>query len=147
VSRLKLGETMAGRMGVVCFRSKNDLASFAGVTGVAGPLLSREEVSLPVLLRKLRSMVEKSESLAEETDPADDPEILRISGAVRAWTLVVEINSVGKDMRLRSIVPGAYLTVVLRIIGVCCSVLRLTRLVKAREIDIVRREQSVRLVK
>jgi hypothetical protein len=39
------------------------------------------------------------------------------------------------------------LTVVLRIIGVCCSVLRLTRLVKAREIDIVRREQSVRLVK
>lgn len=133
----RLGEAMAGRSGVVCFRSKNDLASVAGVTGVAGPLLSTEELSLPALVRKLRSMVEKSESLLDETEPADEPEILRISGAVKAWTLVVEISSVGREMRLRSIVPGAYLTVVLRGMGTCCSTLRLTRLVKAREIDMV----------
>ena len=133
--KLKLGEAMAGRTGVI-FASKNDFASVAGVTGVAGPLLSTEEVSLLVLLRKLRSMVEKSESLAELIDPADDPETSRMSGAVKAWTLVVEISSVGKEIRLRSMVPGAYLTVVLRSIGVWFSVLRLTRLVKARERDI-----------
>ncbi len=139
VSRLKLkfGEAMAGSIGAVSFVSKNDFASVAGVIGVAGPLLSREAVSLPVLLRKLRSMVEKSESFPELIDPADDPDMFRMSGAVRAWTLVVEINSVGREMRLRSIVPGAYLTVVLRSIGVWFSVLRLTRLVKARERDIV----------
>jgi len=127
---------MAGRRGV-CFRSKNDLASVAGVTGVAGPLLSTDEVSLPAWVRKLRSIVEKSESLPDEIDPVEDPEMLRISGAVRAWTLVVEISSVGREMRLRSMVPGAYLTVVLRCMGTC-SVLRLTRLVNAREIDIFR---------
>jgi hypothetical protein len=133
----KLGDMTEGRIGLVCFRSKNDLASVAGVTGVAGPLLSTEELSLPVLVRKLRSIVEKSESFADEIDPEDDPEMFRMSGAVSAWTLVVEISSVGREMRLRSIVPGAYLTVVLRIIGACCSTLRLTRFVKAREIDIV----------
>lgn len=82
-------------------------------------------------------MVEKSESLLDEIDPVVDPEMLRISGAVRAWTLVVEISSVGREMRFRSMVPGAYLTVVLRCIGTC-SVFRLTRLVNAREIDIFR---------
>jgi hypothetical protein len=133
----KLGDMTEGRIGLVCFRSKNDLASVAGVTGVAGPLLSTEELSLPVLVRKLRSIVEKSESFADEIDPEDDAEMLRMSGAFNAWTLVVEISSVGREMRLRSIVPGAYLTVVLRIIGACCSTLRLTRFVKAREIDIV----------
>lgn len=65
--------------------SKNDRApSFAGVTGVAGPLLSTDEVSLPALLRKLRSMVEKSDSRVEEREPVVDPEVLRISGAVKA---------------------------------------------------------------
>ena len=84
-------------------------------------------------------MVEKSESLPEETEPEEDPEMLRISGAVNAWTLVVEINSVGREMRLRLMVPGAYLTVVLRwtVTAADCSVLRLMRLVKARERDIV----------
>jgi len=70
---------------VVNFRSKNDLLSlFVGVTGVAGPLLSMEELSLPALVRKLRSMVEKSESLAEESEPVEDPDMLRMSGAVNA---------------------------------------------------------------
>src|ERR1700709_970352 len=53
----KPGEAIGGRTGEVSFRSKNDLASVAGVIGVAGPLLSTEDVSLPVLVRKLRSMV------------------------------------------------------------------------------------------
>jgi len=141
----KLGEAIDGRMGEVSFRSKNDLASVAGVIGVAGPLLSTEDVSLPVLVRKLRSMVEKSESLPDESDPVEDPERLRISGAVNAWTLVVEISSVGREMRLRSIVPGAYLTVVLRGIAIC-SVLRLTRLVNARERDIVEAGSMMRTV-
>jgi len=141
----RLGEAIDGRMGEVNFRSKNDFASVAGVTGVPGPLLSTEEVSLPVLVRKLRSMVEKSESLPDEIDPAEEPEMLRISGAVNAWTLVVEISSVGREMRLRSMVPGAYLTVVLRGI-VVCSVLRLTRLVNAREIDIVEEDSMMRTV-
>lgn len=133
----RLGEAMAGREGVPCFRSKNELApSVAGVTGVAGPLLSTDELSFPVLERKLLSMVEKSESLADEIDPVDDPEVLRMSGAVKACTLVVEINSVGKEMRVRSMVPDGYLTVALLCIG-SCSMLRRTRLVNAREIDIV----------
>jgi len=136
ISNSKLGEAMAGRSGVLDFTSKKDLASVAGVTGVAGPLLSTEEVSLPVLVRKLRSMVEKSESLAEEMEPDEEPEMLRMSGAVKAWTLVVEINSVGRDMRLRLMVPGVYLTVLLRSTG-AFSVFRRTRLVNARDRDIV----------
>jgi len=108
--------TIAGRAGTGCFASKNDLASsVAGVTGVAGPLLSMDEVSLPALLRKLRSMVEKSEeSLLKERETAEEPEALRISGAFKACTLVVEINSVGSDMRLRLIVPKECLTLVPR---------------------------------
>lgn len=133
-----VGEAMEGSMEVL-FKSKNDLSpSFAGVTGVAGPLLSMEELSLPVLVRKLRSMVEKSESLTEENDPDEDPEMDRISGAFKAWTLVVEINSVGREIRLRSMVPVANLTVVLRCRGAAaCSMLRLTRLVKERARDMV----------
>lgn len=109
------GEARAGMADTGSFTSKNDLvSSVAGVTGVAGPLLSIDEVSLPVLLRKLRSMVEKSDSFPEKNEPADDPELLRMSGAVNAWTLVVEINSVGREMRLRLMVPGEYLTLVPR---------------------------------
>lgn len=43
-------------------------------------------------------MVEKSDSLAEEIDPDDEPDMVRISGAVNAWTLVVDINSVGNEI-------------------------------------------------
>jgi hypothetical protein len=104
------GNAIAGRLGTGCFASKNDLASsVAGVTGVAGPLLSRDEPSLLERLRKLRSIVEKSESFPV-IEPAVDDERLRISGAVKAWTLVVEINSVGREMRVRLIVPWGYRT-------------------------------------
>jgi len=111
-------EAIVGRDGIGCFTSKNDREpSLAGVTGVAGPLLSMEEASLALLLpllRKLRSMVEKSESLLEEIEPVEEPEAVRMSGAVKACTFVVEINSVGNEMRLRLIVPAAYLTLVPR---------------------------------
>ena len=104
---------MAGSKGA-CLESKNDRPSFAGVIGVAGPLLSSDEASLAELERKLRSMVEKSESLAEPIEPVEDSEACRMSGAVKAWTLVVEINSVGSEMRLRLIVPETCLKLVPR---------------------------------
>lgn len=126
-----------GRTEVDILESKKDLmSSLAGVMGVAGPLLSIEEESLPTLLRKLRSMVEKSESIEDMSEPAEDPDTLRMSGAVKACTLVVEMSSVGNDMRLRLMVPGGYLTVFPRTTGVWSS-LRLLRLVKARARDIV----------
>lgn len=105
-----------GRTETDCFTSKKDLtSSVAGVTGVAGPLLSTdEEESLLDRLRKLRSIVEKSESFTEETEPAEEEEALRMSGAVKACTLVVEINSVGREMRLRLMVPCGYRTLVPR---------------------------------
>jgi len=96
------------------FTSKNDLtSSIGGVVGVMGEE-SIEDVSVPELFRKLRSIVEKSESLPECIDEPEDPEILRISGAVKAWTFVVEISSVGREIRWRLMVPGAYLTLVPR---------------------------------
>lgn len=114
----------------------------AGVIGVAGPLLSMDEVSLAALLRKLRSMVEKSESLLREIDPAEEPEALRISGAINAWTFVVESSSVGREMRLRLIVPGVYLTLVPRW-GVW-SIPRFVRRVNARARDIVEADTAMR---
>jgi len=83
---------------------------------------------------KLRSILEKSDSLPESTE-AEEPLSDAISGAVRAWRFVVEINSVGRDIKLRLMVPAAYLTLVPRL-GVGCS-LRLFRLVKARASDMV----------
>ncbi len=68
------------------------------MTGVAGPLSSMDDVSLEALLRKLRSIVEKSESLAEEIEAVEEPEAVRMSGAVKAWTFVVEISSVGSEI-------------------------------------------------
>lgn len=101
------GEARAGTAEIGSFALKKALPlSLAGVIGVAGPLLSIDEASLPELLRKLRSMVEKSDSLPLEMIEADEePETLRISGAVNACTLVVEINSVGREIKLRLIVP------------------------------------------
>ncbi len=129
-------EAIVGRAETDCFTSKKDReSSLAGVTGVAGPLLSMEEESLALLLpllRKLRSMVEKSESLLDEIEPVEEPEALRMSGAVKACTFVVEINSVGSEMRLRLIVPGAYLTLVPRWGESGWSTLRLLRRVNAR---------------
>lgn len=115
--------------------SKKDFtSSMGGVMGVTGDE-SIDEESLPERPRKLRSMVEKSESLPELIEePEDDAEMLRMSGAVRAWRFVVEINSVGREIILRVMVPCACLTVPLRV--VICSPPRLTRLVKALAKDI-----------
>jgi hypothetical protein len=73
---------------------------------------SVEEVSGEVagVLRKLLEMDEKSESSAERKEALDEAlEADRISGALKAWTLVVERSSVGKEILERSMVPAAYL--------------------------------------
>lgn len=88
-------------------------------------------------------MVEKSESFPDEIEPVDDPETLRISGAVKAWTLVVEINSVGREIRLRLMVPWGNLTLVPRW-GISWSTLRLVRRVNARARDMVEEDMMAR---
>lgn len=58
---------------------------------------------------KVLEMLEKSESLPELMEaPEDEALRLLMSGALKALTFVVEINSVGREMRFRSIVPGKY---------------------------------------
>lgn len=95
------------------------------------------------LVRKLRSMVEKSEScpecVDEELEEDDVSETLRMSGAVKACTFVVDINSVGREMLLRSIVPGVYRTVLplTGVDGVPSSLCRFKRLVKALARDML----------
>ena len=80
---------------------------------------------------KLRSMYEKSESSAERSDEfEEDDETERMSGALSACTLVVESSSVGIEIRLRWIVPGAYLTLPSRA-GKAATASRFVRLVKA----------------
>lgn len=89
----RLGTTGVSGVGIevstigvgVAFRSKNDLeCSIGGVIGVAGDEMSIEESSLP-FPRKLRSMVEKSESFPECIESLEDfVEIDRMSGAVKA---------------------------------------------------------------
>ncbi len=72
-----------------------------------------EEVSGDVagVLRRLLDMdAEKSESSAERKEAFDEAlEMDLMSGAFNAWTLVVERNSVGKEILERSIVPVRYL--------------------------------------
>ena len=110
-----------------------------GVNGVIGLRSEEEELSA---VRKLLPMLEKSLSLwmelAEDELVSDPPETLRMSGALRAWTLVVERSSVGREILARLIVPGAYLTVQDR--GRVFSsprVCALARLVKLRTRDMV----------
>ena len=80
---------------------------------------------------KLRSMCAKSESSAERSDEfEEEDETERISGALSACTLVVESNSVGIEIRLRWIVPGAYLTLPSRT-GKFATASRFARLVMA----------------
>ena len=99
---------------------------------MAGDDPSMEESS--VLLRKLLSNVEKSESLPELTESADDEaDTELISGAFKAWTFVVEISSVGREIMSRRIVPGAYRAVPERVNP---GSSRLMRLVKALANDI-----------
>lgn len=91
------------------------IISEKGVMGVIGERSVEEELSA---LKKPLSMLLKS--FSDKTESADDlvelrsAEILRISGALRAWTLVVLISSVGSEIFARLIVPGVYRTLQLR---------------------------------
>jgi len=89
---------------------------------------------------KLREMVVKSESLLDMMEELDDEEeemALRslIFGAFKALTFVVEMSSVGSDMRSLLIVP---LTLPSRV-GTCFSLLkpRFVRFVSARARDAI----------
>lgn len=105
--------------------SKKSLISpSSGVVGVVGDE-SIEEVSPAG--ERMGVPREKSESLPECTEEVDEVCRLLISGAVRACTLVVEINSVGSEIKLRS---KTFVWCLSRVASV--SLLRLTRLVKAR---------------
>lgn len=107
----------------------------SGVTGVIGED-STDEVSVDELgeLIKSESMCEKSRSLREAFhDPVGDIKVL-MSGAVSAWTFVVEMSSVGSEIRFRSIVPAGYFTVAVRE-GVDVVLLRPFRFVNARASD------------
>ena len=124
-----------------CLASKNDFdCSIGGVMGVAGEEMSMEESSVFWLLRNALSIVlEKSESLPELTDSADDAddeaEMDRMSGAFNAWTFVVDINSVGRDIMFLRMEPVAYRTVPFRVGEEGSS--RFMRFVKALARDIV----------
>jgi len=51
--------------------------------------------------RKLRDVEELSESCAESIDAFEEAVSVAISGAFKACTLVVEMSSVGSEIRLR----------------------------------------------
>ena len=73
---------------------------------------SIEELSAEVagVLRKLLEIDEKSESSAERKEALDEAlEADRMSGALSAWTFVVDRSSVGSEILERSMVPAAYL--------------------------------------
>jgi hypothetical protein len=124
--------------------SKKDLErSTAGVIGVAGDDDPSTEESSLLELRKLLSMVEKSESFAELIESPEDVEVEidLMSGAVNAWTLVVEMSSVGSEIISLLMVPGAYLEVP-DLVGVDASS-RFMRLVKALANDIVKNVEII----
>lgn len=85
----------------------SDIISENGVIGVMGERSVEDELSV---LKKPLSILEKS--LSEETEAAeevvvvDSADILRISGAFNAWTFVVLMSSVGREILARLIVPG-----------------------------------------
>jgi len=90
---------------------------------------------------KWREIVVKSESLPDmidEFEEAIDESVLisLIFGAFRALTFVVEINSVGREMRCLLMVPVAYLTLPSRFsVGFSLLKPRLVRFVSARAIE------------
>jgi len=103
VAEVRVPVVVADRFEVL---PKKSFASVSiGVIGVTGDDESMDELSADIMgvLRKLRSMVEKSESLLEPIEAPEEPLSEEMSGAVRAWTFVVEINSVGREFKLRSI--------------------------------------------
>ena len=94
---------------------------------------STEEDSGEVVgvLRELFEMREKSESSAERREALDEAlEMEQMSGALSAWTFVVDKSCVGKEILQRSIVPGGNLKVASED-GEEASCCRLARLVKA----------------
>lgn len=71
-----------------------------------------DELSADVagVLRKVLVKEEKSEPSVERRELVEEPlERDRMSGALRAWTLVVDRSSVGNEILERSMVPAAYL--------------------------------------
>jgi len=87
--------------------------------------------------RKFFEIREKSDSLPELMEEVDEADLREaISGAFNAFTLVVEISSVGREISSRLIVPGAYLTLPSRA-GAALLWLSLGRFVRARAIDMV----------
>lgn len=83
--------------------------------GVIGERSEVEELSavrkpLSMLLKSLSELMES----ADEVDEAMSAEVLRMSGAFRACTLVVLMSSVGSEIFARLIVPGVYRTLQLR---------------------------------
>lgn len=84
---------------------KNFLWLISGVVGDE----SIEDVS--ALVAGVSSgLLAMSDSSAERRDALDDVlDADRRSGALSAWTLVVEINSVGREILERIMLPVAYL--------------------------------------
>lgn len=88
--------------------------------------------------REIFEMGEKSESSAERREALDDAlEIERISGALSAWTFVVDKSCVGKEILQRSIVPGGNLKVASegREEASCCLLARLVKALPSAMID------------
>ena len=131
----RLIEIVADRLGKEEL-SKNPLR-WVG-SGVIGDD-STDEVSGDVVgvLRELLGKKQKSKSSVERKELFEEPlEVDRMSGAFRAWTLVVERSSVGKEIFERSMVPAGYLKETS--VGVEeASCWRLARLVKALASDMV----------
>lgn len=120
------------------FVAASCIISENGVMGVIGDKSVEEELSA---LKKLLSMLLKS--LSEATEAADEPEEsvsaenFRISGALRAWTFVVLMSSVGSEILARFMVPGRYWTLQLRGPAGCSRVCARARLVKLRTRDML----------
>ena len=118
---------VVGLLGV----SKKSRSSLSwGVVGVMGDE-SMDELSADKLgvLRKARSIWEKSESDEPSIEPDDLFFRVGMSGAFNAWTFVVEMSSVGREMRFRSKRPFGCL--ILRPRDGAAGSVRLARLVKA----------------
>lgn len=114
------------------------IISEKGVMGVSGERSEVEELSavkkpLSMLLKSLSELTESAEEFVEPRSA----EVLRISGAFRAWTLVVLMSSVGSEIFARLIVPGAYRTLQLREASSLPRVWARARLVKLRTRDIL----------
>lgn len=83
---------------------------WAGSDVIGDDSMGETSGELAGVLRKLLEMDAESEPSAERNESLDEAlEMVRMSGALSAWTLVVEMSSVGKEMLDRLMVPAAYL--------------------------------------